>query len=575
MSESPDKLSQFWQELKRRKILPFLIGYVAACFAIIEFFLNASETFSLPEETIRLLYLLSAIGIPLVILFPWYINRKKPVAGIDESGMMGLTIKSDKSHIQDNSIIVLPFENISPDPDQEYFSDGLTEEIITDLSYIEDLLVISRSSAMTFKGTNKTLKEVTNEVNVRYALEGSVRKAGNNIRIIAQLIDGTNDSHIWAEKYSGTLDDIFNIQERVSRSIADALRIRLSPVVNENLSKQPVNNLEVYTYYLKARQEIYRLSEEGLDNAIRYLEKGLQVGGESPLLYSCMGNAYYQYWNLGIRLDDSFLVKAKDCSDRIFQLEPGSYHGRMILGLLRSFSAPQEAIREFELVLTNDPLNEDALLWLSIVHIHLGLSSQNYPLIDRLERKDPLNSIVKVLPGLRFYYQGELELALNSFEKAYRSDTNDPVVLWHYGRTLASCNDPDLAVSILDHCTEMGKFGIKQFSQLFSLALQGKNHEVVASISPDIDHWAKKDWQISLWLAEVLSLIGESVKAIEYLEQVLNLGGINYPFFNEHDVFLTSIRSKPEFQQIVCDVEAKYKAEHKNVRKWLEENDML
>ena len=116
MPTNPNKLSKFWQELKRRKVLYFLIGYVAACFAIIEFFLNASETFSLPEKTIRLLYLLSAIGIPVVILLPWYINRKKAVTRTDESGEIELSTKSDKPYIQDNSIIVLPFENISSDP---------------------------------------------------------------------------------------------------------------------------------------------------------------------------------------------------------------------------------------------------------------------------------------------------------------------------------------------------------------------------------------------------------------------------------------------------------------------------
>ena len=108
----------------------------------------------------------------------------------------------EKPLIKEKSIIVLPFENISPDPDQEYFSDGLTEEIITDLSHIHDLLVISRSSAMTFKGTKKKIGEIAKEVNVRYVLEGSVRKAGNNLRITAQLIDALTDTHLWAEKYS-------------------------------------------------------------------------------------------------------------------------------------------------------------------------------------------------------------------------------------------------------------------------------------------------------------------------------------------------------------------------------------
>ncbi len=112
---------------------------------------------------------------------------------------------------------------MSSDPEQEFFSDGLTEDIITDLSHLEKLLVISRSSIMTFKGTNKKIKEIAIELNVRYVLEGSVRKAGNNLRITAQLIDAQNDTHLWAERYNGTVDDVFDMQEKVSRSIVEAL----------------------------------------------------------------------------------------------------------------------------------------------------------------------------------------------------------------------------------------------------------------------------------------------------------------------------------------------------------------
>ncbi|MCK5704034.1 MAG: hypothetical protein KAI29_22925 [Cyclobacteriaceae bacterium] len=232
---TPNKLSLFWQELKRRKVIPLLVGYVAACIAIISFLLDSSEIFSVPEVTIRLLYLFSACGIPIVILLPWYINRKKAAIKTNESGDRALDTKLDKPQIHDKSVIVLPFENISPDPDQEYFSDGLTEEVITDLSYIDELLVISRSSAMTFKGTKNTVREIADKVNVRYVLEGSVRKAGNNLRITVQLINALTDNHIWAEKYSGTLDDIFDIQEKVSRSIAESLKLKLSNEENERI----------------------------------------------------------------------------------------------------------------------------------------------------------------------------------------------------------------------------------------------------------------------------------------------------------------------------------------------------
>ncbi|OVE79256.1 hypothetical protein BVY01_02995, partial [bacterium I07] len=145
-----------------------------------------------------------------------------------EKDLIKITGKTVKREKQQKSIIVLPFDDMSPGRDNEYFSDGLTEEIITDLSHIHDLLVISRNSAMTFKRSGKKTTDISMAVNVQYVLEGSVRKAGNNLRITAQLIDAVNDTHLWAEKYNGTLDDVFDIQEKVSRSIVDALKIKLN-----------------------------------------------------------------------------------------------------------------------------------------------------------------------------------------------------------------------------------------------------------------------------------------------------------------------------------------------------------
>jgi len=185
----------------------------------------------------------------------------------------------------ERSIIVLPFVNMSPDPDQEYFSDGLTEEIISDLSHIQSLRVISRISAMMLKGTNKDIKTIRGELKVQYVLEGSVRKAGNNLRITALLIDAKADIQIWTEKYSGTLDDVFDIQEKVSRSIVNSLKVELSPQENQKLVEFSIKNVQAYDFYQKARYEIWRGTEESLNRAKLLLKEGLEIIGENELIY--------------------------------------------------------------------------------------------------------------------------------------------------------------------------------------------------------------------------------------------------------------------------------------------------
>ncbi|MBN2409549.1 MAG: hypothetical protein JXE07_07400, partial [Candidatus Aminicenantes bacterium] len=199
-----------------------------------------------------------------------------------------LAAKSEKS------IVVLPFKNISPEEGQDYFSDGITDEIIADLSGVRALRVISRSSAMTYKGSTKTIPEIAKELNVRYVLEGSVRKSGDNLRITAQLIDAGRDTHLWTEKFVGSLADVFDIQEKVSRAIVIALKHELAPDEERTMTDRPIQNLRAYECYLKARKDMYQCSKESMERALQSLTYALKVYGESPLLYAALGLVHLQ-----------------------------------------------------------------------------------------------------------------------------------------------------------------------------------------------------------------------------------------------------------------------------------------
>ena len=190
------------------------------------------------------------------------------------------------------SIVVLPFENMSADADNEYFSDGLTDELITDLSQIRSLRVISQNSSMQLKGSEKDLKTVASDLNVRYVLAGTVRKAANAVRVTVRLIDPVEDEQLWAEKYSGKLEDIFEIQEQISRKIVDALKMRLSPQEDRKLRERPIDNIEAVECYHRAQREIYRFTKEGLDRALELIQNALEIVGDNELLYAARGSVY-------------------------------------------------------------------------------------------------------------------------------------------------------------------------------------------------------------------------------------------------------------------------------------------
>ena len=175
------------------------------------------------------------------------------------------------------SLAVLPFQNMSGDPEQEYFADGMVEEITTAISRLPWLFVIARNSSFTYKGRVVDVKQVARELGVRYVLEGSVRKAGNRVRITGQLIDATTGNHIWADRFDGALDDIFDLQDRVSSSVVGAIEPKLRQSEIERASRKPTESLDAYDLYLRALAQSYRFSEEGLAQAVSLLRQALAI----------------------------------------------------------------------------------------------------------------------------------------------------------------------------------------------------------------------------------------------------------------------------------------------------------
>ena len=192
------------------------------------------------------------------------------------------------------SIAVLPFENMSSDPEQDYFSDGISEDIITDLSKIPDLMVIARNSTFVYKGRHVSLRDVGRELGVRYVLEGSVRKAGERVRITAQLIDATDDSHVWADRYDGALDDIFSLQDLVTGEIVTALELQLRAPDRAMAADRSEPSVEAYDHVLRARQFIFRYTREANAAARAEIEEALAIDPEYAEAISLMAECHLQ-----------------------------------------------------------------------------------------------------------------------------------------------------------------------------------------------------------------------------------------------------------------------------------------
>ncbi len=453
---------------------------------------------------------------------------------------------------REKSIIVLPFINISPDPDQEYFSDGLTEEIITDLSHIHALIVISRSSAMTFKGTKMRIREISREVNVQYVLEGSVRKAGKNLRITAKLINAVNDKHLWADKYTGTLDDIFNIQERVSREIVDALKLKLSAEEKQKITDRPIDNIMAYDCYLKANVEIWKFTEESLNRGIRHLQDGLDIMGDNALLYSGMAYAILQLVNIGAKQDKEF-AKSKEIAKKALALDPESEKAHAVLGWIALWGNPRQVIHHFQKALSIYPDDAFALQGLAAYHIQVvGGIAEATRILKRLIQIDPLHFATNNLQGLVHTYDGEYKLAIPHFRRTYDLFPDNVIVQFYYAMALAYLGQMDQAFVLIDQIANFApNNAFSKLGLMLKYAVQKKKDKVFHEMTTDFQKTCLRDITFSHHLAGIFSLTGAKEEALDWLENAVDGGFINYPLLSEKDLFLENIRGELRFKKLM------------------------
>lgn len=471
-----------------------------------------------------------------------------------QSGLSGSSIHSSSTAtaLLERSIVVLPFVVLGTEARDHFFSEGLTDEITTDLSAISRLRVICRTSANRFKNTERDLKKIAAELNVQYVMEGTVRTSGNSLRVTAELINPATDSLVWAEKFSGSLEDIFAIQESLSRRIAEALKLKLSASESMRLSEKPIQDVRAYEYYLRAKQEILSFSSEGLERALDYLKKGELIIGENVVLLSSMGQVYWQYVNAGISPDPEYLEKAARCARRILELDAQSGHGHRLLGLVASAQGrTQEAVRLLKKSLESNPNDPDTLSWLCVI---CSLSGKGYAVASMSQRLidvDPLTPIWQIVPGIVATHSGEFGRALAPFERALQADPQNPMLQLAYGQLLALNGRTGEAIAYLEALSSAGENFFAQLGAFYGHALRGDKDAALMSVSEELKNAAKVDLNYAWVMAQAFALIDEIQLALEWLNIAVERGFINFPLLHHLDPFLEKVRGEPDFAQLM------------------------
>jgi adenylate cyclase len=314
------------------------------------------------------------------------------------------------------AIAVLPFTNMSGDPEQEYFSDGISEDIITDLSKIAGLMVIARNSSFAYKGRSVDVRTVGRELGVQSVLEGSIRRSGNRVRVTAQLIDATSGGHLWGDRYDRDLTDIFEVQDDVTRRIVDALKVTLSPGEKERLAETKTSNLAAYDCLLRGRELMLgkEKNRQTFEQATTYFKQALEHDPDYSQAYACLGFAHiFDYQNRWTDEPDSSLLLAKQYARQAIEKDPNEPLARCVSAMAASLEKDLDRARsEIDVALSLNPNFALAHNLRGSNRIYSGQPLEAIPEIEHGMRLDPaLSSQFLHFLGMAYLLAGKYETA--------------------------------------------------------------------------------------------------------------------------------------------------------------------
>ena len=338
-------LKQIYQEVKTRKLRKTLIIYISSGITVLGVVNLFSGVYHIPMIIFDCVLSVIVCGIPSALVFAWHHNlegkqkiQKKEIIVYSISLLIAVVIIVLITGISGarllprdaKTIAVLPFKNLSDNKEDEYFSDGIMEDILTQLSKISDLRVISRTSMMQYKNTNKNLRQIGEELDVATILEGSVRRAGGRVRIVGQLINARKDEHIWAETYDRELKDVFAIQTEVAKNIAAALQAILSPKEIKQIESKSTTNLEAYTFYLRGRDYFYHYTNHDNEKSIELFKSALKLDPNYALAYAGLAGAFgrKEYYDSSQEWTDSALALSR----KAISINPNLAEGYKAMG---------------------------------------------------------------------------------------------------------------------------------------------------------------------------------------------------------------------------------------------------
>ncbi len=596
---------QLFKELQRRNVFRVAIGYIVSSWLLAQVADLVLENIGSPDWVMKTILLILALGFPIVVFFSWafevtpegikreseidrsqsithmtgrkldraittvlvvalaYFAYDKFVLGPSrDTELVQATTESVASEVveqvaeTEKSIAVMAFVNMSADPEQEYFSDGIAEEILNGLAHLPDLRVAARTSAFSFKGQNVDIRKVGETLNVNHVLEGSVRKAGDRLRITAQLISVGDGYHLWSETYDRQIDDIFAIQEEIARAVVGALEVTLGLEEETPLVHQGTTNTEAYNWFLRGKFYIGQQSPSSFEKAIESYSRAIELDPEFAGGYG--GLAYGQAYNSAFTLYSPVAESVRSAYRRALEIDENQTDALLakavdLVASDHNYAEAEQAVRKALETGTNRTLITDAYWW-----IILQAQRRFDEALDVLaiaEKSDPLSSLVMQGIGHNLMWKGDYLAALPYLETALEMNPNDFFAAWLLSLThikLGQLDEAEAALLQLETITRDSAWSISTRAVFYLAQGDEANARNILTRMIALNEAGSEDSALVPMIGVIYGLLGEVEEAINWFEkgaETPNLINDSIPcirFYNQPAVW-----DHPRFQALL------------------------
>jgi TolB-like protein/Flp pilus assembly protein TadD len=450
-------------------------------------------------------------------------------------------------------IAVLPFANISADPEDEYFSDGMTEELISKLSRLHDLTVIARTSIMQYKETGKSVAEIGRELEVGTILEGSVRKAGDRLRITAQLVDVASQGHLWSQDYDRQLDDVFAIQSDVAQHVAQALQITLKPAETRQIEKAGTDDLEAYNAYLRGLYHYNTWSKEGLEKSLEYFEQAIASDPNFAKAYAAIAFAYDLQAEYGYLPPDVAFPKVKEAAHRALKIDATTAEAYTALAVAASYF-DYDWIRADEGYRRALELNPNAAIahdWYGVIYLNsMGRHEEAIAHNKRAKELDPLTPYIRLDLGWAYNHARRYNEAIAECEQIPAIDLEFYFTYWCLGFAYWQKGMLEEAVAAFERGGALVPEDLQLKADLAIVYADAGNKARARQILEELEEKAHRGYVPPLALAMAHMAVGDLDNTFAWLDKMYEEHHPWLILMNEHARY-DRLRGDPRFQQLL------------------------